>query len=101
MGYHGRSRGDADGDGVADGGTEPPSLGAPANRTAYATGWTAAARPMITASGDSNTDGISDVWTTTASTTAGLAFLPGRRAGLIGTPAVVGYGGWQAMKAIS
>ncbi|WP_254711929.1 VCBS repeat-containing protein [Streptomyces sp. TRM64462] len=99
--YHGRSRGDTDGDGVADGGTDPAALGIPANRTAYATGWSATARPLITASGDSNGDGVPDMWTTTASTTAGLELLPGRRTGLIGAPVVVGTGGWQAVEAIS
>ncbi|GAA3375456.1 VCBS repeat-containing protein [Streptomyces sannanensis] len=99
--YHGRSRGDADGDGVPDGGTDPAAFGDPANRTAYATGWTTTARPLITASGDSNADGVPDLWSTTANTTAGLEFVPGRATGLVGTPSVVGTGGWQAMKAIS
>ncbi|MFI2215216.1 integrin alpha, partial [Streptomyces sp. NPDC020141] len=99
--YHGKSRGDADGDGVPDGGTEPSSLGNSANRVSYATGWTPAARPLITASGDSNGDDIPDLWTTTANATAGLEFLPGRRTGLVGPPAIVGSGGWQAIKAIS
>ncbi|MFD3505603.1 FG-GAP repeat domain-containing protein, partial [Streptomyces sp. NPDC058678] len=99
--YHGKSAGDADGDGIPDGGTDPGSLGAGANRTAYATGWTTTARPLFTASGDSNTDGIPDLWSTTANTTAGLEFLPGRRTGLVGPPTVVGTGGWQAIKLIS
>ncbi|MFF3932592.1 hypothetical protein [Streptomyces hirsutus] len=34
-----------------------------ANRTAYATGWTTAARPLITATGDSHSDGVLDLWT--------------------------------------
>ncbi|MFD3972086.1 VCBS repeat-containing protein [Streptomyces cyaneofuscatus] len=99
--YHGRSNGDADGDGTPDGGTDPASLASDANRTAYATGWTTAARPLITASGDSNGDGVPDLWTTTANTTAGLEFIPGRRTGLTGAPEVVGTGGWQPMKALS
>lgn len=99
--YHGRSNGDADGDGVPDGGTDPASLASDANRTAYATGWTTAARPLITASGDSDGDGVPDLWTTTADTAAGLEFIPGRPSGLVGAPAVVGSGGWQPMKAIS
>ncbi|MER6134471.1 VCBS repeat-containing protein [Streptomyces sp. NPDC001815] len=99
--YHGKSAGDADGDGVPDGGTNPASLGSGANRTAYATGWTTTARPLFTASGDSNADGIPDLWSTTANTTAGLEFLPGRRTGLVGPPTVVGTGGWQAIKLIS
>ncbi|WP_258177245.1 FG-GAP repeat domain-containing protein [Streptomyces solincola] len=99
--YKGRSNGDADGDGVPDGGTDPSSLGAGSSRVAYATGWTPAVRPLITAGGDSDGDGISDMWTTTANTSAGLEFLPGRRTGLIGAPKVVGTGGWQPFKAIS
>ncbi|NEY32006.1 DNRLRE domain-containing protein [Streptomyces sp. PRKS01-65] len=99
--YHGRSRGDADGDGVPDGGTDPASLGAPAYRTAYATGWTTTARPLITASGDSDGDGVSDLWTTTSNTSAGLEFLPGRKTGPVGAPTVVGTTGWQTIKAIS
>ncbi|MEV0961897.1 VCBS repeat-containing protein [Streptomyces sp. NPDC049910] len=99
--YHGKSRGDADGDGTPDGGTEPSSLGDAANRTVYATGWTTTARPLITASGDSNGDDVPDMWSTTANATAGLEFLPGRKTGLIGAPAVVGTGGWQVFKAIS
>lgn len=97
--YHGTAL-DADGDGVADGGTDPASFGAPANRTTHATGWTPAARPLITAPGDVDGDGITDLWTTTANTTAGLEFLPGRKDG-VGTPTVVGTGGWQAIKAIA
>ncbi|MFD9218339.1 hypothetical protein ACFVY9_35710 [Streptomyces sp. NPDC059544] len=31
----------------------------------------------------------------------GLEFVPGRRTGLVGTPSVVGAGGWQAIKTIS
>ncbi|MFC8419989.1 VCBS repeat-containing protein [Streptomyces sp. NPDC057236] len=99
--YRGKSRGDADGDGVPDGGTDPASLGAGSSRTVYATGWTTTARPLFTASGDSDADGVPDLWTTTANTTAGLEFVPGRRTGQVGTPTVVGTGGWQAMKRIS
>ncbi|MER5218660.1 VCBS repeat-containing protein [Streptomyces sp. NPDC002838] len=99
--YHGRSPGDADGDGVSNGGTDPASLGLPANRTAYATGWTTTARPLITASGDTDGDGVPDLWTTTANTTAGLEFVPGRKSGPVGPSAVVGGGGWQAIKLIS
>ncbi|MFD3714828.1 FG-GAP repeat domain-containing protein [Streptomyces sp. NPDC058677] len=99
--YHGRSPGDADGDGISDGGTDPASLGGGSNRTAYATGWTTAARPLLTATGDSNGDGIPDLWTTTSNTTAGLEFVPGRRSGLVGPSTVVGGGGWQAIKSIS
>ncbi|WP_149550378.1 FG-GAP repeat domain-containing protein [Streptomyces marokkonensis] len=99
--YRGKSAGDADGDGVPDGGTAPHSLGAGANRTLYATGWTTAARPLFTASGDSDADGVPDLWTTTSSTTAGLEFVPGRRTGLVGPPAVVGTGGWQTIRRIS
>lgn len=90
--YHGRSAGDADADGIPDGGTDPASLASPANRTAYATGWTPAARPLLTASGDSNGDGVPDLWTTTSNTTAGLEFVPGRKTGLHGPPVVVGKG---------
>ncbi|MFG3307203.1 VCBS repeat-containing protein [Streptomyces wuyuanensis] len=99
--YHGTSRGDADGDGTPDGGTEPSSLGAPGGRTTYATGWTTTARPLITGTGDSDKDGVPDMWTTTANATAGLEFVPGRRTGPAGTPVVVGSSGWQAIKAIS
>lgn len=99
--YHGKSRGDADGDGVADGGTDPASLGVGSGRTSYATGWTPASRPLVTASGDSNGDDVPDLWTTTSNSTAGLEFVPGRRTGLVGTPSVVGAGGWQAIKTIS
>jgi hypothetical protein len=100
--YHGRSSGDADGDGTPDTtGTDPASLGTMANRTAYATGWTTAARPLITATGDSNSDGIPDLWTTTSNSAAGLHFVPGRRTGQVGPPAVVGTGGWSVMKFIS
>ncbi|MGV9791374.1 FG-GAP repeat domain-containing protein [Streptomyces sp. NPDC003435] len=99
--YHGRGPGDADGDGVSDGGTDPASLGVGTNRTAYATGWTTTARPLLTASGDSNGDGVPDLWSTTSSTTAGLEFVPGRRTGLVGPPVTVGTGGWQAIRAIS
>ncbi|WP_405637414.1 FG-GAP-like repeat-containing protein [Streptomyces sp. NBC_01178] len=99
--YHGQSNGDADGDGVPDGGTDPASLASDAGRTAYATGWTLAARPLVTASGDSDGDGVPDLWTTTANTTAGLEFIPGRRTGLVGAPIVAGTGGWQPMKALS
>ncbi|MFI6727961.1 VCBS repeat-containing protein [Streptomyces atratus] len=99
--YHGKSNGDTDGDGIPDGGTDPASLGAGANRTSYATGWTTTARPLITASGDSDSDGVPDLWTTTANTTAGLEFVPGRKSGLVGTPVVVGTGGWQPITAIS
>ncbi|MGW5132816.1 FG-GAP repeat domain-containing protein [Streptomyces sp. NPDC004135] len=99
--YHGRSTGDADADGIPDGGTDPASLGSAANRTPYATGWTPAARPLLTASGDSDGDGVPDLWTTTANTTAGLEFVPGRKSGLHGPPVVVGGGGWQSIKVIS
>ncbi|GAA4025998.1 VCBS repeat-containing protein [Streptomyces plumbiresistens] len=99
--YHGRSRGDADGDGIPDGGTDPASLGLGPNRTPYATGWTMAARPLFTASGDTDGDGVPDLWTTTANTTEGLAFVPGRRSGLVGPSAVVGGAGWQTIKSIS
>ncbi|MFF0386617.1 FG-GAP repeat domain-containing protein [Streptomyces sp. NPDC004286] len=99
--YHGRGPGDADGDGVSDGGTDPASLGVGTNRTAYATGWTTTARPLLTASGDSNGDGVPDLWSTTSSTTAGLEFVPGRRTGQVGPPVTVGTGGWQAIRAIS
>ncbi|MFF8968409.1 FG-GAP repeat domain-containing protein [Streptomyces sp. NPDC014995] len=99
--YHGRSRGDADGDGVPDGGTDPASLGIPANRTVYATGWTTTARPLFTASGDTDGDGVSDLWTTTPNTSAGLEFVPGRKTGVVGTPVVVGGPGWQTIKLIS
>ncbi|MGV9318416.1 FG-GAP repeat domain-containing protein [Streptomyces sp. NPDC003660] len=99
--YHGRGPGDADGDGVSDGGTDPASLGVGTNRTAYATGWTTTARPLLTASGDSNGDGVPDLWSTTSSTTAGLEFVPGRRTGPVGPPVTVGTGGWQAIRAIS
>ncbi|GAA1201414.1 VCBS repeat-containing protein [Streptomyces hebeiensis] len=97
--YHGTAL-DVDADGVPDGGTDPSAFGAPVNRTVHATGWTPAARPLITAPGDVDGDGIADLWTTTASTTAGLEFVPGRKDG-VGTPSVVGTGGWQAIKAIS
>ncbi|MFE4385817.1 FG-GAP repeat domain-containing protein [Streptomyces sp. NPDC056844] len=99
--YHGKSNGDADGDGIPDGGTDPSSLGAGPSRTAYATGWTTSARPLIAGSGDSNGDGIGDLWTTTANTSAGLEFFPGRKTGLLQPPTVVGTGGWQAIKIIS
>ncbi|GAA2246170.1 hypothetical protein GCM10010145_11360 [Streptomyces ruber] len=93
--YHGKSAGHSDGD------TDPASLGADANRTAYATDWTTTARPLFTASGDSDGDGVPDLWTTTSNTTAGLEFVPGRRTGLVGPPTVVGTGGWQAIELIS
>lgn len=99
--YHGHGNGDTDGDGIPDGGTDPASLGAGSSRTPYATGWTTTARPLITASGDSNGDGVPDLWTTTSNTTAGLEFVPGRATGLVGTPVVVGTGGWQPMTALS
>ncbi|GKQ37237.1 hypothetical protein ALMP_37750 [Streptomyces sp. A012304] len=99
--YHGRSRGDADGDGVPDGGTDPASLGVPANRTVYATGWTTAARPLFTASGDTDGDGVPDLWTTTPNASAGLEFVPGRKTGPVGPAAVVGGTGWQTIKLIS
>jgi hypothetical protein len=99
--YHGKSRGDADGDGVPDGGTDPASLGAGSSRTAYGSGWTTTARPAFTASGDSDGDGVPDLWSTTANTTAGLEFVPGRRTGPVGPPTVAGTGGWQAIKLIS
>ncbi|MER5770326.1 VCBS repeat-containing protein [Streptomyces sp. NPDC001985] len=92
---------DLNGNGKADDGTEPSSLGESANRTVYATGWTPAARPLITASGSSNEDAFPDLWTTTANATAGLEFFPGNKAGTVGTPTVVGWGGWQAIKLIS
>ncbi|WP_455354057.1 DNRLRE domain-containing protein [Streptomyces sp. SYSU K217416] len=97
--YHGKAL-DADADGTPDGGTEPSSFGDPANRTSHATGWTTTARPLLTAAGDTNGDGVTDVWSTTASTTAGLEFLPMRKDG-VGTPVVVGTGGWQSIRAIS
>ncbi|WP_433543916.1 FG-GAP repeat domain-containing protein (plasmid) [Streptomyces sp. CA-294286] len=99
--YHGRAAGDADGDGVPDGGTDPVALSDAKTRTPYATGWTLTARPLFTATGDSNGDGVPDLWTTTPNTTAGLEFVPGRRTGLVGAPTVVGTGGWQAIKALS
>ncbi|MFJ3492992.1 FG-GAP repeat domain-containing protein [Streptomyces sp. NPDC086091] len=98
--YHGSSPGDADGDGVSDGGTDPASLGHGPGRTAYGTGWTTAARPLFTAPGDTDGDGVADFWTTTANTTAGLEFLRGGRTA-VGTPTVVGTGGWQAIKLLS
>ncbi|MFJ6660261.1 FG-GAP repeat domain-containing protein [Streptomyces sp. NPDC091377] len=98
--YRGTGR-DADGDGVPDGGTDPSSLGSGSSRTPYGTGWTTTARPLFTASGDSDGDNIPDLWTTTANTTAGLEFIPGRRTGVHGPPAVVGSGGWQSIKLIS
>lgn len=55
----------------------------------------------MTASGDSNGDDVPDLWTTMSNSTAGLEFVPGRRTGLVGTPSVVGAGGWQAIKTIS
>ncbi|MFI5618563.1 VCBS repeat-containing protein [Streptomyces sp. NPDC051567] len=99
--YHGKSNGDADGDGIPDGGTAPASLGADSGKTTYATGWTTTDRPLITATGDSNGDGIGDLWTTTANTTAGLEFIPGRKTGLLGPGTPVGTNGWQAIKNIS
>ncbi|MEV0966845.1 VCBS repeat-containing protein [Streptomyces sp. NPDC049910] len=99
--YHGKSRGDADGDGVPDGGTDPGSLGHGSSRTQYASGWTPASRPLVTASGDSDGDDVPDLWTTTSNTSAGLEFVPGRRTGPVGTPTAVGTTGWQAIKAIS
>ncbi|MET9907452.1 hypothetical protein ABZZ74_11585 [Streptomyces sp. NPDC006476] len=91
----------SDGDGVSDGGTDPASLGALSNRTAYATGWTTTARPLVTASGDSDGDGVPDLWATTANSSAGLEFVPGRRSGFVGPVAVVGTTGWQAIRALS
>ncbi|MFF8450939.1 FG-GAP-like repeat-containing protein [Streptomyces leeuwenhoekii] len=99
--YHGRSRSDADGDGVPDTGTDPASLGTMVNRTAYATGWTTASRPLITASGDSDGDGIPDMWTTTSNPVAGLEFIPGRKTGQVGPSSVVGTGGWHVMRTLS
>ncbi|MEU0382899.1 FG-GAP repeat domain-containing protein [Streptomyces chartreusis] len=99
--HHGLSAGDADADGIPDGGTDPASLASAANRTSYATGWTPAARPLLTASGDSDGDGVPDLWTTTSNSAAGLEFVPGRKSGLHGPPIVVGGGGCQGIEAIS
>ncbi|MEU3521734.1 hypothetical protein ABZ770_42000 [Streptomyces sp. NPDC006654] len=98
---HGRSPGDSDGDAMADGSTDPASLGAGANRTVYASGWATTGRQLLTASGDSNGDGVPDLRTTTVTTTAGLEFVPGSQTGPIGPATAVGTTGRQAIRVLS
>ncbi|MEU9979930.1 hypothetical protein [Streptomyces sp. NPDC050856] len=76
----------------------PPGPTVGGRRSGYPIGNSGWGVMTLASPGDLDGDGHADL---TASTTAGLEFLPGRRTGLIGAPAVVGYGGWQAMKAIS
>ncbi|WP_330174120.1 hypothetical protein OG875_11420 [Streptomyces sp. NBC_01498] len=49
---------------AADGGTDPLSLADDTRRIAYGTGFTPAAHPLIAAPGDTDGDGIADLWTT-------------------------------------
>ncbi|MBB1260226.1 DNRLRE domain-containing protein [Streptomyces alkaliterrae] len=114
------SPGDLDGDGATDllvrepggdlwlyrgqadpenaGATLPASLADPANRVRYATGWTPAARPLITAPGDGTGDGITDLWATDGG--GRLLHVPGT-ASAAGTPVEVETSGWQGVRAVS
>ncbi|WP_245641020.1 DNRLRE domain-containing protein [Streptomyces megasporus] len=78
--------------------TDPVSLGDRGGRVLYGTGWSPADRPLITASGDADGDGITDLWSTDAS--GRLLHLPGGR-DAAGAPRVVGSSGWQAITALS
>ncbi|WP_143688472.1 DNRLRE domain-containing protein [Streptomyces barkulensis] len=78
--------------------TDPASLGDTAARVAYGDGWTTTDRPLITAPGDADDDGVADLWTTDAS--GRLLFLRGGREAA-GSPTVVGNSGWQAITALS
>jgi hypothetical protein len=77
--------------------TDPASLADRSVRLLYGTGWSAADRPLITAPGDADGNGITDLWSTDAS--GSLLFLSGGREAA-GGPRVVGTG-WQVIKALS
>jgi FG-GAP-like repeat len=57
------------------------------NRVPAGTGFTAAAYPLMTSIGDTNGDGIPDLYATTAS--GGLVFIPGVTGGGFGSPVTV------------
>ncbi|MFE7455798.1 VCBS repeat-containing protein [Streptomyces sp. NPDC057554] len=85
-----------------DGGTDPASLADPATRTAYATGLPAATHPLMTATGDANGDGVTDLWSTHLVTGSGnLMFHPGRATGGAQPPLLVGPGGWHTIRSIA
>ncbi|MEI5033277.1 VCBS repeat-containing protein [Streptomyces sp. S1A(2023)] len=85
-----------------DGGTDPFSLADPATRTAYATGLPAATHPLMTATGDANGDGVTDLWSTHLVTGSGnLMFHPGRATGAAQPPLLVGHGNWHTIRSIA
>ncbi len=79
---------------------DPSSLGSGANRVAVeASGWSAAARPLITGTGDADGDGISDLWSTDS--TGKLQYVRSRRGQAGHPPVVVGETGWDRITALS
>lgn len=79
---------------------DPSSLGNGANRVAVeASGWSAAARPLITGTGDADGDDISDLWSTDS--TGKLQYVRSRRGQAGHPPVVVGATGWDRITALS
>lgn len=84
-------------------GTAGEGLGyGPARVTLATSGWTSAARPLITSSGDADKDGASDL-TATSTETEGqqLYFFPRLTTEGIGAPVPVGTTGWLSFQALS
>jgi hypothetical protein len=79
---------------------DPASLGNPANRILLeSTGWSAAARPLLTSTGDANGDGVTDLWATDS--TGRLLFVRSNP-GIAGAAAtVIATTGWAGITAIS
>ncbi|MEV0322454.1 FG-GAP-like repeat-containing protein [Streptomyces sp. NPDC050658] len=75
-------------------------LGAEADRKRTATGFTPAARPLITSAADADNDGVPDLWSTTDNADQGLNFYPRLTAGGLGDPAGVGIGAWSGTTAL-
>ncbi|MGH4029361.1 FG-GAP-like repeat-containing protein [Actinomycetota bacterium Odt1-20B] len=69
-------------------------------RKLTATGFTPAARPLLTSATDADNDGVPDLWATTNNTSQGLHFYPRLTAGGLGAPVTIGTGGWDKMAAL-
>ncbi|RZD62368.1 hypothetical protein C0Q57_22250 [Streptomyces albidoflavus] len=85
----------------ADGSTDPLSLADDTRRTAYGTGFTPAAHPLLAAPGDADGDGVGDLWTTAPSAQGGALLFHRGGTSAPGTPVTVQNGTWGQVRSLT